>query len=375
MHKKLLSLLLILLISLSAVAGCTGGGQEGGGLRYYELPADGVVRASVWNEIKESGATAVFNGNSNGEKYQLTVFSGDIREARDTNLSVTFFEPSGYGVPGASRTLGVRFDNEVKPGFSPVLTIIMEEDWGCQTVDVYRADNGGDPRPLSSATIDRGAGFAVSFTVPAASGEYIIAGMEGAGPSAATVSPSPSPDSTPLMDAYLSKPGQTGEKDAYLTDPIPEGKPHPVEPGTSTPSGNALKCVISIDCLTILDNMGDFNRDKLEVLPSDGIILAPVTVTFYEGESVFDVLARVTRERGIHMESVFTPIYNSAYVEGINNIYEFDCGNLSGWMYSVNGWYPNYGCSRYALTDGDVIKWRYTCDLGRDVGCDWDLAG
>ena len=59
---------------------------------------------------------------------------------------------------------------------------------------------------------------------------------------------------------------------------------------------------------------------------------------------------------------------NSAYVEGINNLYEFDVGSLSGWMYSVNGWFPNYGCSRYALQNGDVVNWVYTCDLGYDVG-------
>ena len=59
---------------------------------------------------------------------------------------------------------------------------------------------------------------------------------------------------------------------------------------------------------------------------------------------------------------------NSAYVEGINNLYEFDVGSLSGWMYNVNGWYPNYGCSRYQVKDGDVVEWRYTCDLGYDLG-------
>lgn len=42
-------------------------------------------------------------------------------------------------------------------------------------------------------------------------------------------------------------------------------------------------------------------------------------------------------------------MYNSAYIEGINNLYEFDCGSLSGWMYKVNEWFPNYGCSRYVL--------------------------
>ena len=36
--------------------------------------------------------------------------------------------------------------------------------------------------------------------------------------------------------------------------------------------------------------------------------------------------------------------------------------------YSVNGWFPNYGCSLYQLKDGDVVEWRYTCDLGEDLG-------
>ncbi len=103
-------------------------------------------------------------------------------------------------------------------------------------------------------------------------------------------------------------------------------------------------------------------------MPEDGWILQPVTVTFYEGESVFNVLQRTCKQNGIHMEFTNTPIYNSAYIEGINNLYEFDCGELSGWMYKVNEWFPNYGCSRYQLSDGDVICWVYTCDLGGDVG-------
>ena len=68
------------------------------------------------------------------------------------------------------------------------------------------------------------------------------------------------------------------------------------------------------------------------------------------------------------MEASFTPMYNSYYIKGINNLYEFDCGDGSGWMYRVNGWYPNYGVSRYALRDGDVIEFRYTCELGDDIG-------
>jgi hypothetical protein len=70
-----------------------------------------------------------------------------------------------------------------------------------------------------------------------------------------------------------------------------------------------------------------------------------------------------------------TPIYNSAYIMGINNLYEFDAGELSGWMYKANGEFPNYGCSRYQLKPGDVIEWIYTCDLGRDIGGEGSIGG
>ena len=60
------------------------------------------------------------------------------------------------------------------------------------------------------------------------------------------------------------------------------------------------------------------------------------------------------------MEASWTPIYNSAYVEGIHNLYEFDCGELSGWKYSVNGVVPGVGCSQYRLNDGDRIEWSYS---------------
>ena len=171
-----------------------------------------------------------------------------------------------------------------------------------------------------------------------------------------------------------SSPAQNPEsaKDQYLTDPIPEGKPKPVEPqDADVDKETAYSCILSIRCDTILDNMDDFNMDKESVLPSDGTIFAEKTVTFYEGESVFDVLLRETKNAKIHMEFESTPMYNSNYIEGIHNLYEFDCGPLSGWMYRVNDWFPNYGCSRYQLNDGDRIEWLYTCDLGRDLGCEW----
>lgn len=164
-------------------------------------------------------------------------------------------------------------------------------------------------------------------------------------------------------------------QDQYLTDPVPEGKPQPVEPQDVTVGDAVYSCTFSISCATILDNIKDLDPEKVELVPEDGWLMEPEAVTFQEGESVFDVLLRVCREQTIHMEYENTPIYNSAYIEGIGNLYEFDCGELSGWMYSVNGWFPNYGCSRYQLRDGDVVEWVYTCDLGMDVGGGYAVGG
>jgi energy-coupling factor transport system permease protein len=145
-----------------------------------------------------------------------------------------------------------------------------------------------------------------------------------------------------------------------------------------TPAGDApsdAAAVISIECATILDNKSKLKKGKADVLPTDGVILPRTEVTFTEGESAFDVLKRVTREEKIHFEFSFSPIYDSAYIEGIGNIYEFDCGELSGWMYRVNGRFPGYGCSRYVMEAGDEVEWVFTCNLGRDIGGGYATEG
>ncbi|MCH5187001.1 MAG: DUF4430 domain-containing protein [Oscillospiraceae bacterium] len=161
---------------------------------------------------------------------------------------------------------------------------------------------------------------------------------------------------------------ETAEKDKYQTEPIPEDRPVPIEPQDAVISDTELTCTLSVRCDSILDNMAWLDAEKAELVPSDGVIYAERTVTFYEGESVFNLLLREMKQNKIHMEYENTPIYSSAYIEGIGNLYEFDCGELSGWMYMVNGWFPNYGCSRYRLMAGDRVEWVYTCDLGEDVG-------
>jgi len=105
------------------------------------------------------------------------------------------------------------------------------------------------------------------------------------------------------------------------------------------------------------------------VISDSEVPLPPTEVEVKEGDSVLDVLIRITKEKGIQMD------YRggqggSAYVEGIDNVYEFDRGQGSGWMYRVNGIFPDRGAGVVPLLSGDRVEWLYTIDLGKDLGAD-----
>ncbi len=129
------------------------------------------------------------------------------------------------------------------------------------------------------------------------------------------------------------------------------------------------ECTVTVSCVSVLNNRERLDPAKQEFIPEDGMILATVRVPFSEGETAFDVTKRACDAYGIQLEYSWTPLYDSYYVEGINHLYEFDCGSESGWMFKVNGWFPNYGASSYALQDGDTVAWEYSCaGLGADIG-------
>ena len=175
------------------------------------------------------------------------------------------------------------------------------------------------------------------------------------------------------------EPGQAPEPEAPTEAEVPgeaeapAGPETPEEPqATAQPeqpeAPQASVCTLSISCATLLDKLDTLPASVCELVPADGWILAPVQEEFSDGESVLDILLRVTQREGIHMEYAGTAMGNAAYLEGIGNIYEFDAGELSGWMYSVNGTFPNFGCGQYFPQPGDEIRLVYTCDLGADVG-------
>lgn len=121
------------------------------------------------------------------------------------------------------------------------------------------------------------------------------------------------------------------------------------------------ECSLTITCQEVFSHMDKLSESAKKVIPKDGIILKGNFI-FEEGETVFDVLKRVCKEREIHLDYVFTPLYSTYYIKGIHNLYEFDCGDESGWMYSVNGKEPGNGCNKYKLEKGDQVVFNYTCE-------------
>ena len=136
--------------------------------------------------------------------------------------------------------------------------------------------------------------------------------------------------------------------------------PSPRATKTPAPSSNGATREYSfkIECLRILDKP-ELWRDGLDdVIPENGIFFSGKR-RYKKGESVFDALSSICDKEGILLDSKYTPIYDTWYVSGIGNLYEFDCGGQSGWKYSVNGVLPGVGCSKYEIAPGDEIVFFY----------------
>ena len=373
--KRYFTFLLVLALLLS---GCGGSYGQVNLQEPVAIPEDGIISESIVRQLKAETAIGTFQGESNGFSYEWTIFGSDIGENKEINLKVD--------IASVEDGIQLQFSQEQPFGFPALLSVQLRDTWDAQSATAYRNDTA-----VYSVSLTGSKETIVNLSVRDTLGTCIIrpdAPLEEMIQLQATEA---EPVGTPQTDdstsgGYLSavtessvrvySDGGASGQDQYLTDPVPEGMPMPVEPeNQEVNTAKTYTCTFSMECSTILNNLDMLDPDKLEMVPSGGTILSATTVTFYEGESVFDVIQRLCKEEGIHLEFSWTPIYNSAYIEGIHNLYEFDCGALSGWMYRVNGWYPNYGCSRYQLQQGDVVEWRYTCDLGQDIGGAYAVGG
>ncbi len=93
-----------------------------------------------------------------------------------------------------------------------------------------------------------------------------------------------------------------------------------------------------------------------------GTIVNNKTIELADGDTAFSVL-----HRELGSKVVYSGSGPSIYVSAIDGLTEFDRGPKSGWMFAVNGIYPEVSAGIYTLKDKDRVTWNYTVDLGQDL--------
>ncbi len=130
-------------------------------------------------------------------------------------------------------------------------------------------------------------------------------------------------------------------------------------------SSKSMEVTIAIKCDTILRNMDKLDKNLVDIIPNDGIILNKTTVKANDSDTAYLALVKVAKENSLVLNTIASD--DSAYIAGINGIKEYSCGELSGWKYRVNGEFLGVACGGYELKNGDEIEFLYTCDLGKDL--------
>ncbi len=162
-----------------------------------------------------------------------------------------------------------------------------------------------------------------------------------------------------------SSKSKSGEKKGATKEPQitekPSSSPAEVTAAATpspTPAAESRQVTFQIQCKEILNKKELWKSGIEEIIPENGVFYTG-SCSYSEGDTVYDLLKRICTENQIALDSQYTPIYGTYYIRGIGNLYEFDCGDESGWKYSVNGVLPSVGCSGYSLKNGDDVIFYY----------------
>lgn len=121
-------------------------------------------------------------------------------------------------------------------------------------------------------------------------------------------------------------------------------------PASTTPASKPSTTTTSKPATTVtLSIVGPKDR---------GTIVAPTKVSFNDGDTIYDIILSTAKKHGIVIDSRGSGA--TAYIEGIDNIYEFDYGPKSGWVFEQNGVSLTKSIGVTKIKDGDRIECIYT---------------
>ncbi len=106
----------------------------------------------------------------------------------------------------------------------------------------------------------------------------------------------------------------------------------------------------------------DNKNVSLRIEGYSGTILNQSNIAVEMGESIMDLTKRILDSRGIKYKE------KNGYMISIDGQAEFDKGSGSGWMFTINGKFPNKSADDLRARDYKRIEWKYTYDFGNDIG-------
>ena len=108
-------------------------------------------------------------------------------------------------------------------------------------------------------------------------------------------------------------------------------------------------------------------------IPADGVILESSAIALAPGSTAYDQLLLAARQNGFTFinKAAADNDYKDAYISTLAGLSEFDYGDNSGWLFTVNGQLAPVGCGACQLHNGDRVVWYYTCNYVEDMTKDF----
>ena len=135
--------------------------------------------------------------------------------------------------------------------------------------------------------------------------------------------------------------------------------------GNQKEAGNGDVCYVTIDCHTAVSS-AELSGDIRELQPENGMVLEKYAVGITEGMNAMEAFEATCKANKLQFE--YATMSGMKYVDGINNLYSYDCGDLSGWYSLYNGESPSVGMSEIRVEKDAELLLIYSCDMGSDIG-------
>ena len=104
------------------------------------------------------------------------------------------------------------------------------------------------------------------------------------------------------------------------------------------------------------------DQTLVQYIPDDGEALARLKYIANDGDSALDILEKICSNKNIEIKK-----NSEGAIQSIGYFKNGDCGQGSGWVYTVNGRLMDEDPAEYIVRDGDEIVWAFSLNGGRDI--------